>query len=207
MSDSLTLNMDKYKVKLSPPRLFGPSWSPPTPRRRAPRPPTPAPPTTTVSTKPKINDWTKFYDENMEKIRQIHEKLEKMRPSLSPPTVPAADSDTQLESKMRSAIRKRNLLKEKLRELERTGADATAMDRTRELLCKVKNDIEEKNTKLASSRTRMEYEKQQNLLRKMKEKEKTIDVAFLLDCTKSMRRHIDAAKANITDIVEKIKER
>ena len=74
--------------------------------------------------------------------------------------------------------------------------------RTKEGLRKVEEEIEKERTKATSDYTREVFEKKQELLRKMLEKNKNVDVVFLLDCTRSMAGYIDEAKKQIKKIVE-----
>ncbi len=78
--------------------------------------------------------------------------------------------------------------------------------RNREMLERVKGQVAAEKAKMTASKTLAEYERQQALLRKMKRQAGDADVAFLLDCTKSMRRYIGEAKDKIRNIVAKVNE-
>ncbi len=107
----------------------------------------------------------------------------------------------------KTTTRTRNLLEEKIKELERlkeAGSGTTTTTRTREMLSKVKREVAEEKAKLTTSKTLAELERQEAMLRKLKEQERDTDVAFLLDCTGSMWSHIEAAKNNIKQVVDEI---
>ncbi len=104
----------------------------------------------------------------------------------------------------RSADRKsRALLEEKMGELERMKESSS---RNREKLERVKGQVAVEKAKMTARKTLAEYERQQALLRKMKRQAGDVDVAFLLDCTCSMRDYIEEAKDKIRKIVGKVIE-
>ena len=116
-----------------------------------------------------------------------------------------AEVECQLKE-ARTSTRTRSLLDEKRRELDKLKTST----RTREEFSKVRHELEEEKAKRISSKTMAEYERQQALLRKLKDERSglaDIDVAFLLDCTGSMSSYINAAKDHINEIVNEIVSR
>ena len=64
-----------------------------------------------------------------------------------------------------TSTRTRDLLDEKMRQLEKLRQDSSTTTRTREMLSKIKKEVDEEREKLTTSKTRAEYERQQFLLR------------------------------------------
>ena len=64
-----------------------------------------------------------------------------------------------------TSTRTRDMLDEKIRELEKLKRDSMTTTRTREMLSKIRKEVDEERDKLTSSKTRAEYERQQAMLR------------------------------------------
>ena len=112
------------------------------------------------------------------------------------------------EAEKRLSRRTNTKTREQLEEAERKLADMKTRTKTstgtREELRRVEEEIAKERAKATSDYTREVFERKQELLRKMLEKNKNVDVVFLLDCTGSMAGYINEAKNQIKKIAEDI---
>ena len=90
--------------------------------------------------------------------------------------------------------------RDRLEEAERRLAEITST-RTRENLRLVEEKIAREQAKVTSDQTMEVFRRKQALLQQMLEKNKNVDVVFVLDCTGSMSGYIDGIKNQIKDIV------
>ena len=113
-----------------------------------------------------------------------------------------AEAEKQLSRRTSTKTR------EQLEEAERKLAEMKTKTSTgtREELRRVEEEIAKERARATSDYTREVFEKKQELLRKMLEKNKNVDVVFLLDCTGSMAGYINEAKNQIKKIAEDISE-
>ena len=112
------------------------------------------------------------------------------------------------EAEERLSSRTSTKTREQLVEAERKLAEMKTKTSTgtREELRRVEEEIAKERAKATSDYTREVFEQKQELLRKMLEKNKNVDVVFLLDCTGSMAGYINEAKNQIKKIAEDISE-
>ena len=111
-----------------------------------------------------------------------------------------AEAERQLSRRTSTKTR------EQLEEAERKLAEMKIRTSTgtREELRRVEEEIAKERAKVTSEYTREVFEKKQELLKKMLEKNKNVDVVFLLDCTGSMAGYIEEAKNQIKKIAQDI---
>ena len=98
--------------------------------------------------------------------------------------------------------------RERLAEAEQKLAEVKTKTstRTRDDLRRVEEEIAREQARATSNYTMELFERKQEMLRQMLEKNKNVDVVFLLDCTGSMAGYIEEAKNQIKKIVEQILE-
>ena len=113
-----------------------------------------------------------------------------------------AEAEKQLS--MRTSTRTRERLAEAERKLAKMKTKTST--RTRDDLRRVEEEIAREQARATSNYTMELFERKQEMLRQMLEKNKNVDVVFLLDCTGSMAGYIEEAKNQIKKIVEQILE-
>ncbi len=82
-----------------------------------------------------------------------------------------------------------------------------AITATERKLAEIKEEISIRKAKQISDGTKCEFEKKQEVLRAIGdsiEVELSADVAFLLDCSHGMHRHMGAAKENILQVISEV---
>ena len=116
--------------------------------------------------------------------------------------------DRLLEAEKQLSMRTSTKTRERLVEAERKLAEmkTKTSTRTRDDLRRVEEAIAREQARATSNYTMELFERKQEMLRQMLEKNKNVDVAFLLDCTGSMAGYIIEAKNQIKKIVEQILE-
>ena len=96
--------------------------------------------------------------------------------------------------------------REKLADAEKRLEKLNTSTKTREKLHKVEAEILRYRQKEISNHTMEVFKYKQKILEEMLEKNKNVDVAFMLDCTGSMSSFINEAKNQINKIVTEITE-
>ena len=124
-----------------------------------------------------------------------HESLQKrkMMPRESEPSISKASRSETTKIRTR----------DRLEEAERRLAEITST-RTRENLRLVEEKIAREQAKVTSNQTMAVFRRKQAMLQQMLEKNKNVDVVFVLDCTGSMSGYIDGIKNQIKDIVGQV---
>ena len=141
-----------------------------------------------------------------ERLMELEAKLEEKKQGTSSYTRERlADVERMLaQSKLRTSSRTREKLA--LAEEDLKMLKAATSTKTREKLRELEEAIKIENDKRTSTMTLEAFKKKQDVLRKMMKDNSSLDIAFLVDCTGSMRSYIAETKKDIEQIVSSIKE-
>ena len=91
------------------------------------------------------------------------------------------------------------------KELEKLNLASKTATKTRDDLSRVNKEIERKKKELQITKTKDEFIKRQAILEDMIKENCNLDLAFMMDCTKSMNPYIRQTKNDILNIVDEIK--
>ena len=141
-----------------------------------------------------------------EKLLLVEAELERRRQRTSTATrEKLMRLEAQLaESKLKTSTRTREKVAFAEEELKKLNAATSS--KTREKIMQLQEAIKREKDKKLSTKSYEVFRKKQELLSKMLRESSSLDIAFLVDCTGSMRPYIVETKKDIDGIVSSIKE-